>query len=217
MNWKLGLYRFVRAVLAAVCRLAFRVRISGADRLPATGPYVLAPSHRSIIDILVCSTLTRRRLRFMAKVELFRVPVLGPFLSLMGSFPVERGAADRSAIEAGAQVLAEGEVLVIYPEGTRSNGVDITELQRGAAYLAIKAGAPVVPVGIGGTESILPSGSRIPKLHEVAIVVGDPIPSPTDDGTARRTDVRAVTDAVRSELQAAFDTANALAHVDRDA
>ncbi|MCZ7531023.1 MAG: 1-acyl-sn-glycerol-3-phosphate acyltransferase [Acidimicrobiia bacterium] len=217
MDWNLGLYRFVRAALATLCRLAFRVRISGADRLPATGPYVLAPSHRSIIDIFVCSTLTRRRLRFMAKVELFRVPVLGPFLGLMGSFPVERGATDRSAIEAGAQVLAEGEVLVIYPEGTRSNGAHITDLHRGAAYLAIKAGAPVVPVGIGGTESILPSGSRIPKLHEVAIVVGDPIPSPTDDGTARRTDVRAVTDAIRSELQAAFDIANTLAHVDRDA
>lgn len=216
MNWRLGLYGFVRAVLATVCRLVFRVRISGADRLPSTGPYVLAPSHRSIIDIFVCSTLTRRQLRFMAKVELFRVPVLGPFLSLMGSFPVERGAADRSALELGAKVLADGGVLVVYPEGTRSFGPQITELQRGAAYLAIKAGAPIVPVGIGGSESILPSGNRIPRLHEVAIVVGEPVPSPSNDGTARRADIRAVTDELRSELQEVFDTANTLAHVERD-
>lgn len=211
MNWWLTLYAVVRAILATLCRWAFRVRVSGADRLPASGAYVLAPSHRSIMDILVCSTLTTRRLRFMAKVELFRVPVLGSFLGLMGSFPVERGAADRKAIRAGADVLAEGEVLVVYPEGTRSHGPQIVELQRGAAYLAVKAGAPIVPVGIGGTENILPSGAKIPKLHQVAIVVGDPIPSPTNDGTARRDDIRAVTDQLHTDLQQVFDTACRLA------
>ncbi|MEZ5169697.1 MAG: lysophospholipid acyltransferase family protein [Acidimicrobiia bacterium] len=211
MSWRLRLYAVVRAILDALCRFAFRVRVSGADRLPTTGAYVLAPSHRSIIDILVCSTLTRRRLRFMAKVELFRVPVLGTFLGLMGSFPVERGAADRHAIRAGADVLAGGEVLVVYPEGTRAYGPEIVELQRGAAYLAVKAGVPVVPVGIGGTENILPSGAKIPKLHQVAIVVGEPIPSPTNDGTARRDDIREVTDRLRVELQQVFETACRLA------
>lgn len=211
MNWPLKLYAVIRAILATLCRWAFRVRVSGAHRLPTSGAYVLAPSHRSIIDILVCSTLTTRRLRFMAKVELFRVPVLGPLLSLMGSFPVERGAADRSAIKAGADVLAGGEVLVVYPEGTRAHGPEIVELQRGAAYLAVKAGVPIVPVGIGGSEDILPSGAKIPKLHQVAIVVGDPIPSPTNDGTARRDDIRAVTDQLHTDLQRAFDTACRLA------
>ncbi len=204
-------YPFVRALVAVLCRVLFRVRVVGADRLPQQGAYVLAPSHRSLMDIFVLAAVTRRCPRFMAKIELFRIPVLGRVMGAFGAFPVARGAADRAAIRAGAEVLEEGEPLVIYPEGTRQNGPKITELHHGAAYLALRARVPIVPVGIGGSEEILPGGSWVPSFSRVAIVVGEPIPARSGDGPVKRSEMAETTARLRVELQQAFDAANRLA------
>ncbi len=205
------LYPFVRVVVAALCRVLFRVRVAGADRVPREGACVLAPSHRSLMDIFVLSVVTRRRLRFMAKVELFRIPVLGRLIRALGAFPVDRSAADRAALRAGAEVLADGEVLVVYPEGTRQNGPTITELRHGAAYLALRARAPIVPIGIGGSEEILPGGSWVPSFSRVAIVVGEPIPGRSATGPVKRSETTETSARLRVELQAVFDAANRLA------
>lgn len=147
----------------------------------------------------------------MAKIELFRIPVLGRAIRALGAFPVDRGAADRAALRAGAAVLAEGEPLVVYPEGTRQNGSEITELHHGAAYLALRARAPIVPVGIGGSEEILPGGSWVPDFSRVAVVVGEPIPARSAEGPVRRSETTETTDLLHGELQQVFDAANRLA------
>jgi 1-acyl-sn-glycerol-3-phosphate acyltransferase len=204
-------YRVARAILLAVCKVAFRVRVQGREKVPVSGPYVVAPSHRSIVDIFLTGFVTPRRIRFMAKQELFRNRVLAWVIDLAGGIPVDRGSADRAALRAAQTALESGEPVAVFPEGTRNAGPLLGDLFDGAAYLATRLGVPVVPVAIGGSEEILPSGSSRPHLHRVAVVIGDPILPARREGRARREDIRQMTGQLAVELQKRFDEANALA------
>jgi 1-acyl-sn-glycerol-3-phosphate acyltransferase len=195
--------------------VVFRVRVHGREKVPRTGAFVVAPSHRSIMDIFFTGYVSRRRIRFMAKEELFKNPLLGWLISTFGGFPVDRGSADRAALRAARSALEGGEPVAVFPEGTRSSGPEIGELFDGAAYLATRLGVPIVPVAIGGSEEILPSGKVFPRLHRVAVVVGEPILPPRHEGRVRRGEVRQVTDQLAVELQKRFDDALALAGVTR--
>lgn len=205
-------FRFARAVVAPLCRLIFRVEIRGAENLPPEGAYILAPSHRSNLDTPFLALVTPRRIRFMAKQELYRHGWSAKLFTALGGIPVERGSATaRSALKAIQVALEAGEPAAVFPEGTRRSGPVIEELFDGAAYLAVKLRIPLVPVGIGGSEAILASGQKIPKLHKVAIVVGKPIMPPPDATTRRRADLRALTEQLREEIQRLFDEAQELA------
>jgi 1-acyl-sn-glycerol-3-phosphate acyltransferase len=207
-------YRVARAIVLTPFKAIFWVRVRGRRRVPRSGPYVVAPSHRSLMDIFFTGYITRRRIRFMAKQELFENPFLGWLFTALGGFPVERGTADRSALRAAQKILEDGEPLAVFPEGTRRHGRDIVDLFDGAAYLASRVGVPIVPVGIGGSEQILATGRSLPRPHKVAIVVGDPI-DPPDRGTRRvpRQEITNVTEKLRVELQSCLDEALALAVV----
>jgi 1-acyl-sn-glycerol-3-phosphate acyltransferase len=200
-------YGFVRLLLSGGIRVLWRARITGAERIPAQGAFVLAPSHRSMFDIFVLACPTRRRLRFMGKRQLFEIPVLGALFRLLGGFPVDREAADRAALRTAKSMLEAGEPVVMYPEGTRGHGPVLGEMHDGASYLAARAGVPVLPVGIGGTEEILPTGKVLPRLHRIAVVVGDPIPPPPRGVAVKRADVSELTKQVRVALQDVFDQA----------
>jgi 1-acyl-sn-glycerol-3-phosphate acyltransferase len=200
-------YGVVRPLLSAVIRVLWRVRITGAGRIPAQGAFVLAPSHRSMFDIFVLACPTRRRLRFMGKRELFENPVLGWIFRALGGFPVDRGAADRVALRTALEMLGRGEPVVMYPEGTRGHGPVLGEMHDGASYLAARAGVPILPVGIGGTEEILPTGKSLPRFHRIAVVVGEPIPPPPRGAAVKRSQVTELTKRVRVALQAVFDEA----------
>ena len=205
-------YRVGRAITLTPLKAIFWVRVRGRGKVPRSGPFVVAPSHRSLLDIFFTGYITRRRIRFMAKQELFEKPFLAWLFTALGGFPVERGSADRSALRAAQQALEEGEPVAIFPEGTRRHGRDLVDLFDGGAYLATRLGVPIVPVGIGGSEEILPSGKTLPRPHRVGIVVGDPIQPPRHDtGRVRRQEVTNTTEKVRVELQACFDEALALA------
>ena len=197
-------YGFIRLLLSGGIRLLWRARIRGAERIPATGAFVLAPSHRSMFDIFVLACPTRRRLRFMGKRQLFEIPVLGSLFSLLGGFPVDREGADRTALRTAMSMLEAGEPVVMYPEGTRGHGPRLGEMHDGASYLAAKAGVPILPVGIGGTEEILPTGKVLPRLHRIAVVVGEPLPPPPRGNAVKRSDVSKLTGSLRGELQAVF-------------
>jgi 1-acyl-sn-glycerol-3-phosphate acyltransferase len=190
------------------CKLLWRVRIHGTERLPATGAYVLAPTHRSGWDIPFSSMVTRRRVRFMGKDSVFRTPVLGSVLRYLGGFAVERGTPDRRALQALLECLQGGEPVVVYPEGTRQHGREVGELFDGAAWVAARAEVPMVPVGIAGSEGILRSGRKLPALPKVVMVVGEPIPAvPRHGGAVPRTRVRQLSTALRAGMQAALDEA----------
>jgi 1-acyl-sn-glycerol-3-phosphate acyltransferase len=205
-------YRIVHVFVARGSMLVFRGRMRGQAKLPARGGYVLAPSHRSMMDIPFLAAVTPRRVRFMGKASAFGIPVVGTVFRWLGGFPVQRDGTDRKAVRDSIDLLQSGEALVVYPEGTRQHGDEIQPLQPGAAYLAIRAGVPVVPVGIAGTEEIFRShGTKLPRFGRVGIVVGEPITPPERaGGTVKREKVDELTGALAKELQQVFDEAYAL-------
>lgn len=203
------LYGFARGVLLTLSKLLFRIKISGTENVPKYGVFIVAPSHRSYFDTPFASFITRRRVRFMAKEELFKNPIGAKLFLALGGIPVKRGSASaRSATKAVQAALESGEPAAVFPEGTRSHGPTIAPLFDGAAYLAVKLGCPIVPVGIGGSEEILASGKKLPKLHRVSVKVGAPIMPAPDASTRRRSDLVALSDEVMKSLQTLFDAAN---------
>jgi 1-acyl-sn-glycerol-3-phosphate acyltransferase len=202
-------YRIVWWIVAKGSGVVFRVRVRGQERLPASGGYVLAPSHRSMMDIPFLALVTKERVRFMGKVEVFRIPVLGATFRALGGFPVARDGTDRKAVRDSMAMLQAGECLAVFPEGTRQNGPKIQPLQPGAAYLALRAGVPIVPIGIAGSEEILRgAGRQFPRFKRVAICVGTPlVPPPRTSSTVPRAEVDALTAQLHDALQRTFDEA----------
>lgn len=208
-------YRFARAVVLSVFKVIFRVRVIGREHAPAEGVFIVAPSHRSILDIPFTAFVTKRRIRFMGKKELFSSRFGSWLFTKLGGIAVDREATDRAALRASQRALEEGEPLAVFPEGTRRSGPVLGELFDGAAYLALKLGVPIVPVGIGGSEEILASGKVIPRFHKVAIVIGEPVLPPPADGVRRRSEFQALTEELRARLQTCFDEAEGAAGVSR--
>lgn len=207
---KLVFYAFVRAFLFCFSRLAFRLSIEGREHVPAAGPFVLAPVHRSNLDFCLVSAVTRRRMRYMGKDSLWKSRALGWFIGALGAFPVRRGAADREALRTCLDVIAGGEPVVLFPEGTRRSGPVVEHIFDGAAFVAGRAGVPIVPVGIGGSERAMPRGAKLFRPVRVALVIGPPITVGTGDGgRVPRKDVKAASARLQAELQALFDRAQA--------
>jgi 1-acyl-sn-glycerol-3-phosphate acyltransferase len=197
-----------RLAIVGFFRVYWRVRISGREHVPATGPFVLAPVHRSGVDFVLAGMVTRRRVRFLVKHTVWRYPFLGSFLAFMGAVPVERGTADRAALRAIEDALRAGEPVVIFPEGTRQAGDTVAPLFDGVAYVAQRTGAPIIPVGIGGSAAAMPPGSRFIAPARVTVVVGAPVPPVVmANGRVARSQVRDQTAGLATALQAAFDEA----------
>ena len=169
------LYALVAAILKPLMRLWFRMHIEGADRIPESGAAILAPNHKSFGDSFFLGVCTRRKLRFMAKTELFR-GTWGPVLARLGAFPVKRGEADDAALLTARTILEQGGLLALFPEGTRVRDPDgLGEPKRGAGRLALESGAPMVPCAITGTEDLLLG--PFPKPKRVQVSFADPIPA----------------------------------------
>lgn len=201
-------YGVVRAIVIGLVRVVTRVTVVGRENIPADGAFLLAPIHRSNIDTPLVAAVTRRRMRFMGKDSLWRVRPVGWIVSALGAFPVTRGSADREALRRCVLVLEAGEPLVLFPEGTRQSGPRVMPLFDGAAYVAVKAGVPIVPVGIGGSEGVMPKGSRMIRPRKCVVVVGVPLIAPVDEsGRVPRSAVREVTERLSSELQRLYDEA----------
>ena len=199
-----ALYWFCRSAVVAFSRLFWHLRIEGTENLPTTGPYIVAPVHRSNVDTLLIATITTRRLRFMGKDSLWKSRPAARFLSALGGFPVHRGTADRDALRRCVAVINDGEPLVVFPEGTRQSGPTVQELFEGAAYVAARTGVPIVPVGIAGSEKAMPKGAKLVYPSRVTIVIGTPMAPPTS--RARRA-VHELTEQLHEQLQAMFDAA----------
>ena len=126
-----------------------------------------------------------RALRYMGAEKYFAIPGFGWFLRAMGGFPVERSTTDRAALRAAEWILANGEPLAVFPEGTRKDGPMIQPLKEGAAFLACRAGVPIVPVGIGGSQRAMPKGARWARPRKVTMVIGEPIQPPAQSSATR--------------------------------
>lgn len=165
---------WARSVLAAA---GVRSEVHGLERIPE-GHVVFVCNHQSHYDALVFLAHVRKHTRWVAKRELFRIPVFGPALRRAGNIPVERsgGQKDRSRLSEAVQAVRERVSVMFFAEGTRSEDGLLRPFKKGAAMLAIQAGVPVVPVAVSGTRLILPKGGRAVRWGQrVALVVGEPI------------------------------------------
>ncbi len=205
-------YSFVRNLLWLIMKLWCRLTVEGAENIPATGPFVLAPTHRSIIDTPISSAVTRRRMRFMGADKWWKNRTFGRLLSALGGFPVTRGTADREALRRCIELLESGQPLVIFPEGERKSGPIVQPLFDGPTYVAAKAGVPIVPVGIGGSERVMPKGAKFISPRKLHAIVGKPLQVEVGlTGRMQREAMRVVTADLHAEMQRLYDAAQARA------
>jgi glycerol-3-phosphate dehydrogenase (NAD(P)+) len=164
-------YWLTRAWLQPFCHLYFRLSRIGREHIPETGPVIFASNHRSFIDPFVIGLCSRRPLYYVTKKEIFQIhPLVSWFLSSLGAFPVNRGVGDGDMIETAKAILARGDCVLIFPEGTRTRPGTLGRPKRGIGRLALETGAPVVPVAVFGTEAVR-KGWRI-RPHKVRIRIG---------------------------------------------
>ena len=202
------LYTIGKLTVAPALRLAFRPHVEGLEHIPATGGAIFAGNHLSVADELLLGTVVPRHLAFWAKSEYFKgTGVKGAFskfvLTGLGAIPVERagGRAALSAFDAAIPVLKAGDLVAVYPEGTRSPDGRLYRGRTGAARLAVAAGVPIIPVGVTGTDKAQPIGTRVPRPGRAKITIrfGKPL-----DFTGRsddRTSLREMTDELMAEIQ----------------
>jgi 1-acyl-sn-glycerol-3-phosphate acyltransferase len=170
-----------------LARTALRMEVRGGEHVPARGAAILAANHESIWDPFVVGVLTERPIRFMAKAELWRHPLLRTVMDALGTFPVERGSGDLEAVGRAVGLLEAGEVVGVFPQGTSKLG-EARPFLRGAARLALESGAPLVPVRLLGTRGILRPGLprvTIEALPPIAVERGRPTIAAAKSLTAR--------------------------------
>jgi len=206
-------YGLVRGLILVVAKLIGRITVIGEENIPAHGAYVLAPNHRSNVDFALTAIVTRRPMRYMGKDNIWKSKPLGRFVSMLGAFPVHRGSADRDALKACTDIVNGGSPLVMFPEGTRQSGPVVQEMFDGTAYVAAKADVPIIPMGIGGTEAMMPKGSKMLRPNKLVLIVGEAMPPPerTASGRMPRSAVAALTEQLHLEIQRLFDDAQARA------
>ncbi|MCP3803802.1 1-acyl-sn-glycerol-3-phosphate acyltransferase [Allokutzneria sp. A3M-2-11 16] len=193
--------------ISLLFRLVYRPRVLGTENVPSTGPLVIAANHLSFVDSVVIALVAPRRVVFLAKAEYFtgkglRGRLVRRLFRALGAVPVERGTyhSARASLETSRRIIAEGNAFAIYPEGTRSLDGRLYRGRAGVAWLALSTGAPVVPVGLRGTERLQPVGARLPRPHRVTVHFGQPLDFSGRENTARER--RRTTDEVMSAIRA---------------
>ncbi|MBD2175935.1 1-acyl-sn-glycerol-3-phosphate acyltransferase [Pseudanabaena sp. FACHB-1998] len=166
-------------VVRPLLYLFYQERIYGTENVPLTGNLIVVSNHASDFDPLIVGSCMGRPVAFMAKEELFEVPVLSQAIKAFGAYPVKRGAGDRAAIRSAIESINKGWATGIFLQGTRTLDGKITEPKLGAAMISSKTNAPFLPVSVWGTETILPKGAKFPKLFQpVTVRIGELIPAP---------------------------------------
>ena len=204
------MYPFLRVILHVLARVVLgrRLTVEGIDGVPRTGGVLLVSNHVSAADPpLTGGLLPRLDVYYMAKSEHFRNPLQRALWRGYNAYPVVRHSADRAALRHTLELLRDGHVVLMYPEGSRSPDGHMRAAEPGAGFLARQAGVPVIPVAVWGTEQVLPRGVHWPKRTDVHLRYGTPITLPPADGGARAANAaaaQAVLDAIAAMLPAAY-------------
>jgi 1-acyl-sn-glycerol-3-phosphate acyltransferase len=170
------LYAILKPIAVALMRLLFRLEIVSPGLVPATGPVLIVSNHVSLLDPPLVGGAAPRPLFFMAKEELFRIPLFGRLIRSLNARPVRRDGSDMRALKAALAQLEEGHALLVFPEGTRGEeGQPLREGKAGVGMLAVLSGAPVVPVYVSGSGAALPRGRTLPRRTRVRVTFGAPL------------------------------------------
>jgi 1-acyl-sn-glycerol-3-phosphate acyltransferase len=201
------LYAFLKPLTAALMRLYFRLEARGVEHVPRTGPVLLVSNHSSVLDPPVIGAVTPRPLSFLAKAELFRIPLFGGFIRRLNARPVRREGADAGALRTALRVLGENRVLLTFPEGTRGEEGVLRPAKAGAGMLAVLSGATVVPVYLSGTGRAWPRGRRVPRPAKITVHFGPALVLPRHEGRDRRQHYEAVSRAMMAAITELKDRA----------
>ena len=170
------LYYLGRCLFRLLFQVLGRWQVSGREHCPVTGPVILAPNHISYLDPPASGSGLHRPVHFMAKEELFRIPLFGRLIRSLNARPVRRDGSDMRALKAALAQLEEGHALLVFPEGTRGEeGQPLREGKPGVGMLAVLSGAPVVPVYVSGSGAALPRGRALPRPARVRVTFGPPL------------------------------------------
>jgi 1-acyl-sn-glycerol-3-phosphate acyltransferase len=193
------LYTIGQYTAAPAIRLAWRPTVEGVEHIPTSGGLVLAGNHLSVADEYMVGAVVPRHIAFWAKAEYFAGRFTRPVVTGLRAIPVHRGGgrAALAAFDAAVPVLLDGGLVAVYPEGTRSPDGRLYRGRTGVVRLAARAGVPIVPVGVVGTDRVQPRGARVPRLHRVSVAFGAPLSVSVE----RPADVRAGTDELMRRIQ----------------
>jgi 1-acyl-sn-glycerol-3-phosphate acyltransferase len=170
LSYRIGWF-FFRVFFAVYCRW----RVHHPERVPATGPVILASNHASYLDPPLVGVGLRRQVNMLARSSLFRFPVFGPVLRSWDAVPVDRDGGTASGLRAILERLLAGGAILLFPEGTRSHDGRLRPAESGIGLIVIKSGAPVVPVRVFGTERAYGRHHRFPRPRRVAVKYGEPL------------------------------------------
>jgi len=192
-------YYLVRVVVRILLILLTRWRVRGKENIPGQGPLLIIANHLNLADPPILSASLNRKLVFMAKEELFRSPFSGYFIRGFGAFPVRRGQLDREALRQADQALAQGRALVMFPEGMRSQGSQLRRAFPGAARIAQHSGAPVLPVGITGTEKIK-GATWLLRRPQIMVNIGRPFYLPPVGSKLTKSELAELTNYIMGQI-----------------
>ncbi|MCL4460567.1 MAG: 1-acyl-sn-glycerol-3-phosphate acyltransferase [Nitrospirae bacterium] len=180
--WNRPFYKGVRAFFSLFCKTYLRLDVDGLENLPSSGGIIVAVNHQSHLDVPLMGLAVPRESRFPGKAELFTTSFfLRTFLLNLGGFPIVRGEGDRKAISLSESILQRGDVLVLFPEGTRTRNGEIGSFHRGLGVLSIRTGAPIVPAAMTGSGDSLGVGKIWPRPGRIAIRFSKPLTPPSSD------------------------------------
>jgi 1-acyl-sn-glycerol-3-phosphate acyltransferase len=180
------LYGILKPLAVFLMRTWFGLRVRGAEHIPSSGPALIVSNHQSILDPPLIGGATGRQIYFLAKAELFRIPIFGPLIRALHARPVRREGSDPRALRTAALLLKEGKALLVFPEGTRSLDGRLGEGKPGVGMLAVTSGAPVVPAYVSGTLEALPKGAVWPRRSQVSVSFGPALHFKAPIGSGRK-------------------------------
>jgi 1-acyl-sn-glycerol-3-phosphate acyltransferase len=194
------LYGILKPLTHVVMRVLFGLEGRGTAQIPPRGAVLIVSNHSSFLDPMLVGSVARRPLSFLAKEELFRVPLLGPLIGRLNARPVRRDGADAGALRTALRILQEGGALLLFPEGTRGPEGTLREPKPGAAMLAVTSGAPVVPAFVQGSGRAWPRGQRLPRRAKITVTFGPPMVFERRNAEGRKTDYEAVSRAMMAAI-----------------
>jgi len=180
-------YTLLYFIFYFLFKLLYRFSVSGKERIPEAGPVILAANHSSYLDpIALGVAVYPRKIHFMAKEELFRIPFFSFLITRLNAFPVRRERLDKKSLKIALSLLSRQKAIGLFPEGTRVKREGFGQVYQGAAFLSLKTSSPILPVAISGTDKIMPAGTIIPRFPKITIQIGRPIDPREIEGSQKK-------------------------------